>query len=82
MHVWHCKHFRCALWNPEPLFNSEPPILLLPGHFSRCNVRIKVQRFVRGRVALKAATLSAPLPGNQSVRTDTLYHLAAKQHRE
>ena len=52
---------------------SEPE-WLVPAH-GRCDVELRVVRFSRGKVALKAATLAAPLPGNASVNTDTLYHL-------
>ena len=50
------------------------PAWLVPAH-GRCDVELRVVRFSRGKVALKAATLAAPLPGNASVNTDTLYHL-------
>ena len=40
-----------------------------------CDVEVRVSRFAKGWVALKAATLAAPLAGNKSVNTDTLYHL-------
>ncbi|KAL1503541.1 hypothetical protein AB1Y20_012020 [Prymnesium parvum] len=52
---------------------SEPAWLVATNGF--CDVELRVLRFVRGRVALKAATVSAPLEGNTSVNTDTLYHL-------
>ena len=41
----------------------------------RCDVQVHVHRLRKGVVAIKAATLAAPIAGNNSVNTDTLYHL-------
>ena len=40
-----------------------------------CDIRFNVSSLFSGRVALMAATLSAPLAGNKSVDTDSLYHI-------
>ena len=52
-----------------------PPRWAVAGGDGTCDVRVRVKRLAYGRVMVQALTFSAPLPGNRSVDTNTLYSL-------
>ena len=54
---------------------STPRWVTLPPDGSVCLVQVRVDEHRKGRVMVQAVTLAAPLAGNKSVSTNTLYWL-------
>ena len=52
-----------------------PPRWAVTGPDGVCDVRVHVSALAKGRIMVQALTFSAPLPGNKSVDTNTLYSL-------